>query len=427
MLDIKFIRENPDIVRKDLKKRKDEEKLKMLDDLLKKDEKYRKLLVEEQELRHKRNEITSKINEAKKQGKDIKPLLEEAKEIPKKIEEAQKNTEKIKQKIDFYLMRIPNILHESVPYGKDEGENATINEIGDIKEPSFELKPHGEVAIGIDGADFRQAAKVSGAGFYYLKGHLAMMNQALMHFTIQNLAKKGWELIEPPIMLGRKAYEGVTDLADFEDVMYKIEGEDLYLIATSEHPICSLHLDQVFDENEIPKRYMGFSPCFRKEIGSRGVDTKGLYRLHQFYKIEQFVFCKPEDSWKIHEELLKNAEEIFQLLKLPYRIINICTGDIGIVAAKKYDIEVWLPRQKKYGEVVSCSNCTTYQAVRSNIRYHKGEERDYVHTLNSTAIATSRALVAILETYQNEDGSVTVPEVLRPYMGGMDKIEAVKK
>ena len=427
MLDIKFIRENTDIVKKDLEKRKDEEKLKMVDELLEKDKEYRELLQAEQELRHKRNDLTASINNAKKEGKDIKPIVEEAKELPKKIEEAQKKTQEVKEKIDYFLMRIPNILHDSVPYGKDEDENVTLTKWGDIKEPSFELKPHGEAALGIDGAEFKQAAKVSGAGFYYLKGHLAMLNQALMHFTIQNLVKKGWELIEPPIMLGRKAYESVTDLGDFEDVMYKIEGEDLYLIATSEHPICSLHMDQVLNEEELPKKYIGFSPCFRKEIGSRGVDTKGLYRVHQFYKIEQFAFCKPEESWELHEELLKNAEDIFKALNLPYRVINICTGDIGIVAAKKYDIEVWLPRQKKYGEVVSCSNCTAYQAVRSNICYQKGDEKEYVHTLNSTAIATSRALVAILEQYQNEDGSITIPEVLRPYMGGMEKIDAVKK
>ena len=247
-----------------------------------------------------------------------------------------------------------------------------------------------------------------------------------MQFAIQKLAKKGWELISPPLMLTRKAYQGVTDIADFENVMYKIEGEDLYMIATSEHPICAMHMDQTFDLKELPKKYMGISPCFRKEIGSRGVDTKGLYRVHQFYKIEQFVFCRPEESWQFFDEILQNAEEIFQDLKIPYRIINICTGDIGIVAAKKYDIEAWMPRQKKFGEMVSCSNCTAYQSVRSNIRYQDGEKKDWVHTLNSTAIATSRALVAILENYQNADGSVTIPEVLRPYMLGKEKLKPIK-
>ena len=426
MLDIKFIRENPDIVKKDLEKRKDKEKLDMLKDLLKIDEDYRKLLAKEQKLRHRRNELTGEINKAKKEGRDIRKLISEAKELPEKIDSAKKKTSRVKEKIDFYLMRIPNVLHESVPYGADEEGNVTIKEHGRIKKPSFELKPHGEVAVNLGGADFKQAAKVSGAGFNFLIGDLALLSQALMQFAIASLVKKGWQLVETPIMLNRKAYEGVTDLADFEDVMYKIDDEDLYLIATSEHPICALHMDSVFNEDELPKKYMGFSPCFRKEIGSRGVDTKGLYRLHQFYKIEQFVFCKPEDSWKIHEELLKNAEEIFRELGLPYRVINICTGDIGIVAAKKYDIEVWLPRQQKYGEVVSCSNCTAYQAVRSNIRYQKADDREYVHTLNSTAIATSRALVAILENFQDKDGSVKVPKVLRHYMYGKDRIKPEK-
>jgi seryl-tRNA synthetase len=219
-------------------------------------------------------------------------------------------------------------------------------------------------------------------------------------------------------MMRRKPYEGVTALEDFENVMYKIEGEDSYLIATSEHPIAAMLMNETLDEKKLPLKFVGLSSCFRKEIGSHGVDTRGLFRVHQFNKVEQFIFCKPSDSWKLHEELLKNAEHLMQKLKIPYRITSICTGDIGIVAAKKYDVEAWFPRQKAYREVISCSNCTSYQAVRLNIKYlNRSSEKEYVHTLNSTAIATGRTMAAIAENYQNKDGSISVPEVLQPYLG----------
>jgi seryl-tRNA synthetase len=273
-----------------------------------------------------------------------------------------------------------------------------------------------------DQADFKRAAKTSGAGFYFLKDKIAMLDFALQKFALDKLVKKEYIVVEPPFMIRREPYEGVTDLADFENVMYKIEGDDLYLIATSEHAIGAMHMDETFDDSRLPIRYAGISSCFRREIGSHGLDTRGLFRVHQFNKIEQFIFCKPEDSWKLHEELLANAEELFKDLGLPYRVVNICTGDIGIVAAKKYDIEVWMPREEKYREVVSCSNCTSYQAVRLSIKYKDGDKKEYVHTLNSTAIATSRALRAIIENYQQKDGSVIVPKVLQPYMNGVKKI-----
>jgi len=253
----------------------------------------------------------------------------------------------------------------------------------------------------------------------------------LQRFAIDNLVKKGFILVEPPLMLRRKPYEGVTDLGDFETMMYKVEGdkeEDLYLIATSEHPIGAMLMNKVLDSEEMPLKYCGVSACFRKEIGSHGIDEKGLFRVHQFNKIEQFIFCKPEDSWEFHEELIKNAEELFKKLKLPYRVVAICTGDIGIVAAKKYDLEVWMPREKAYKEAVSCSNCTAYQAVRLNIKYNDKGSKEFIHTLNSTAIATGRALRAIIENYQQKDGSIKVPAVLVPYMNGVKVIgKPVKK
>lgn len=419
MLTIKFIRENPDIVKKDLKKRNNLEKLKWIDILLEKDKEYLDLLKQEQELRHRRNLITDEINQLKKQGKDIKEKIKEAKELPDKVNKLTSEVEKLRSEIQYYLMRIPNVLHESVPVGKDETENKVVRKFGEIKKFNFELKTHGEIIESLNLGDFDNAAKVSGKGFYYLLGDLALMDLALQRFAIDCLIKKGYILSEVPLMLRRKPYEGVTDLNDFETMMYKIDNEDLYLIATSEHAIGARFMDHMFNESDLPQKFVGVSPCFRKEIGSHGIDEKGIFRVHQFNKVEQFIFCKPEDSWKLHEELIKNSEELFKKLKLPYRVVSICTGDIGTVAAKKYDLEVYMPREKAYKEVVSCSNCTSYQAVRLNIKYQKGSEKDYVHTLNSTAIATSRALRGILENYQQKDGTVKVPAVLVPYMNGI--------
>lgn len=425
MLDIRFIRENPEIVKEDLKKRNEKEKIKWVDDLITKDKEYRTLLQLNQDLRHKRNKITEEINQLRKQGKDIKEKVKEAKELPNKIKEVDEKIKQLQDKVYYYLMRLPNILHKSVPIGKDETENKEVRKYGKKPKFNFELKTHGELIEKLGLADFEQASKVSGKGFYYLIGDLALMEQASQRFAIDFLTKKGYKLIEPPLMLRRKPYEGVTDLKDFETMMYKIQDEDSYLIATSEHPIAALFANKIFEEKELPLKFCGISTCFRKEIGSHGIDEKGLFRVHQFNKIEQFIFCKPENSEKFHEELIDNAEKIFQKLKLPYRITSICTGDIGIVAAKKYDLEAWMPREKAYKEVVSCSNCTSYQAVRLNIKYKKGENKEYVHTLNSTAIATGRALRAIIENYQQKDGTIKVPAVLQSYMNRIKVIGKV--
>jgi seryl-tRNA synthetase len=316
-------------------------------------------------------------------------------------------------------MRLPNILHDSVPVGKDDSENVEIKRLGIPRAVDFEIKNHGQLAAENNWADFERATKISGAGFYFLKGSLVLLDLALQRYALDLLEKKGFTPVIPPYMINRSSYEGVTDLGDFEKVMYKIDGDDAYLIATSEHPIGAMYQGEIFEERDLPLRLAGISPCFRREIGAHGLDTKGLFRVHQFTKVEQFVFCKPEDSWTIHEELLANAEELFSGLGLPYRVVNICTGDIGTVAAKKYDIEVWMPRETAYKEVVSCSNCTAYQAVRLNIRVRDKkdfESKQHIHTLNSTAVATSRVIRAILENNQQANGSVEVPEVLRPYM-----------
>ncbi len=417
MLDIKFIRENPEVVRKDLKKRGDKEKQKWLDDLLKKDKEFRKLLGENQKLRASKNVIAEDINALKKQNKDISKKIKEVKKLPQKIKESDEHLAQLKEKIDFYLMRIPNILHESVPVGKDSTENMVVREVGKKPHFDFELKPHGELLVEKGLANFEKAGEVSGNGFYYLMGDAALLEMALVNFAVEKLSKKGYTLMQPPLMLRRKPYEGVTDLADFESTMYKIEGEDLFLIATSEHPIAAMYLGETLTEGQLPIKLVGYSPCFRKELGSHSIDTKGIFRVHHFNKVEQFVFCRPEESWNFHEELIENAEEIFKELGLPYRVVSICTGDIGIVAAKKYDIEVWMPREKVYREVVSCSNCTAYQATRLGIKYQKGNEKEHVHTLNSTAVATSRAVRAIVENFQQKDGRVKVPKPLQKYLG----------
>ena len=425
MLDIRFVRANPDAIREDLKKRNDMEKLAWIDDLLVQDIRHRELIGQTNELRRRRNSISYDINRAKKAGEDASALIAEAAGLPGRIKENEAEMEEISKKIRYYLMRIPNILHESVPVGADDTQNVEVKRYGTPRTFTFELKNHGQLAADNDWADFERATKTSGAGFYFLKGNLVLLDLALQRFSLDILMKKGYTPIIPPYMINRKSYEEVTDLDDFEKVMYKIEDDDAYLIATSEHPMAAMYQDEIFEEKDLPLRLAGLSPCFRREIGSHGLDTKGLFRVHQFHKVEQFVYCHPDDSWTIHEELRENAEEIFQKLEIPYRVVNICTGDIGTVAAKKYDIEAWMPRENEYREVVSCSNCTTYQAVRLNIRVRDKEDfesKQFVHTLNSTAIATSRAMRAILENNQQEDGSVVIPKVLRPYMNDKEAL-----
>jgi seryl-tRNA synthetase len=274
--------------------------------------------------------------------------------------------------------------------------------------------------------DIERAGKIAGARFFYLKTEGVLLDMALMSFAIEEMVKKGHKPVEPPFMMRREAYEGVVALSDFEDVLYKIEGEDLYLIATSEHPMAAMFMNEVLRAEDLPLKFVGISPNFRKEAGAHGKDTRGIFRTHQFNKIEQFIFCKPEDSWRIHEELIRNAEELIQKLGLSYRVVNVCTGDMGTVAAKRYDIEAWMPAQGAYREMISCSNDTDYQARRLNIKYREKEGEapaGLVHTLNSTALATGRTIVAILENYQQEDGSIIVPKALRKYMGGIEKIE----
>lgn len=425
MLDIKLIRQRPEIVRNDLKKRGDAEKLKMLEDLIEYDKQWRKLLTKVNELRHRRKVITTEIARLKKKGEGVSKQLEEAKKIPQEIEKLEKQVDEYKEKADHILLRLPNILHESVPFGKDESENVVVKVVGKPPKFDFEPKNHVEIALNLGLIDIDRAAKVAGHGFYYLKGDLARLDYAIINYTIDFLRKRGYTLIEPPFMMHRKPYLGVTDLDFFGDQLYKLENEDLYLIATSEHPMAATFMDEVISKEDLPIKFVGVSPCFRKEVGAHGKYTKGLFRVHQFNKVEQFIFCLPEDSWKFHEELQKNSEDLYQGLGLHFRVVNVCTGDIGIIAAKKYDIEVWMA-DGTYREAGSNSNCTDYQARRLKIRYREKEGQapaGFVHTLNNTALATSRTMIAILEQYQQKDGSVIIPEALRPLTGGIERLE----
>ena len=426
MLDIKLIRENPELVRNNLKKREDPENLKMLDEFIEYDKKWRRLLTRLNELRHERKLLTTDIATLKKKGEDASDKISKAKKIDTKITALEKQVNELEEKSHYYLMRIPNLLHESVPIGKDEQDNVAVRTWGEIPKFSFPVKDHIDLGLDLDIMDIERAGKVAGARFFYLKREGVLLDMALLSFALEEMIKKGFTPIEPPFLMKRKPYEGVVALSDFEKDLYKLEDEDLYLIATSEHPMAAMFMNEVLKVEDLPLKFVGVSPNFRREAGAHGKDTRGVFRTHQFNKVEQFVFCRPEDSWKIHEELIRNAEELVQKLGLPYRIVNDCTGDIGTVAAKKYDIEVWMPAQNAYREIISCSNCTDYQARRLNIRYREKEgapTKGFVHTLNSTALATGRTMVAILETYQQKDGSVIVPRVLRKYMGGIEKIE----
>ncbi len=424
MLDIKFVRDSSELVKENLRKRGMPEKVPHVNRLLQVDAKWRQLLVEADQLRRKRNEITQAIAEARKNGQDPSALMKQAEAIPDQIKQVEAQVDHHKQEAEQILLSIPNMVHESVPFGKDEDDNVEVRRWGEIPKLNFKPSDHIDLGLKLGLIDVEKAGQVAGARFYFLRGDLVRLNYALIQYGLDFILKKGFQLYQPPYMLRRDVVAGAVALSDFEETIYKIENEDLYLLPTAEHALLGLHKDDIVEADKLPLRYAGVSPCFRKEAGAHGRDTKGIFRVHQFEKVEQFIFSRPEDSWKLHEELLHNVEEFFQSLKIPYRIVNVCTGDLGTVAAKKYDLEAWLPGQGKYREMASCSNCTSYQAVRSKIRYREKPSQPtmYLHTLNSTLIATERAIVAILENNQNADGTVGIPKVLQSYMRGQERI-----
>ncbi len=416
MLDPKIIREKPEIIREMLKNRAVDFDL---DGLVQCDKQRRELIIKTDELRKKRNEMSLEIAQKKKDGQDSAPLLEMMKDVSKKLEDIEGTQNKVELDYQKLSLTIPNLIHESVPIGKDETANKEIKKWGEPPKLDFKVQDHVDFSTSLDLVDLERAAKVAGARFYFLKNDLVQLNHALIQYALDFLSKKKYNLIQPPYMINRNSMEGAIIAEDFENVIYKVEGEDLYLIGTSEHAIAAMHSDEILDGTKLPIRYAGVSPCFRKEAGAHGKDQKGIFRVHQFEKIEQFVFSRPEDSWKEHELMLTIAEEFYKNLGIPYKVILLSSGDMGKISAKTYDIEAWMGGQNAYREIVSCSNCLDFQARRLKIRFRDktNEQTQYLHTLNSTLVATTRTLVAIMENFQTKDGHINVPEVLQRYVG----------
>ncbi len=428
MIDIKLIRQDPDLVKENIKKKFQNHKIKLVDEVLVYDAQIRDLKHDVEQLRSKRNKLSEEINQLKKAGKEITSTLKEVKEIPAKIKDIEDELFLVEEKLKKNMLAIPNFIHESVPLGKDSSENVEKEKIGKPKHFTFEPKHHVELAENLGIADFESSARTSGTGFYFLDGDLALLNQAVIRYAVDFIVKKGFTYIETPLMLNDKVIKNVTDLNDMNNQIYKIQNEDLYLIGTSEHSMIGRFIDSVILEEKLPLKMTSYSMCFRKEIGSHGIDEKGLFRTHQFNKIEMIVICKDNinASMGFFEEMKESTIELFKSLEIPIRVLMMCSGDLGDLKHIQVDIEAWSPRKKEYYEIGSCSNLTDAQARRLNIKYTDGKERNYVHTLNNTVVATSRALVAILENNQNEDGSVNIPKILMPYMHGKTKIERRK-
>lgn len=420
MLDPKLLKENPEAVREMLRKRNIDFPL---DELIGLDRRRRELIVETQELRQKKNRLSEAIAAKKKSGKDAGAELAEMKQVSAGMEKTEQDRLAAEQNFKRLAMLVPNLLHESVPDGKDEKDNVVVRTAGNIRK-IVGAKDHVDIAASLDLLDIERAAKVSGARFFFLKNELVRMNIALISFALDFLVQKGYTPIQPPFLIRREPMEGAVILGDFEDVIYKVEGEDLYMIGTSEHAIAGMHMGEILEGKKLPLRYAGMSPCFRKEAGAHGKDMKGIFRVHQFDKVEQFVYCRPEDSEKEHERMLAISQEFLDMLGIPYRVMLLCSGDTGKISAKTYDIEAWMPGQDAYREIVSCSNCLDYQARRLSIRYRDrtNEDTKLAHTLNSTLVAVQRTLVAIMENYQTSAGAVEVPGALQPYMGGIKEI-----
>lgn len=424
MIDIKLVRENPTVIAESLRRRGVADKVPLVEEAANADAEWRKLKTEVDRLRHRQNELTAEVAALKKKGASIGDKLAEVKGIPQKIKELEAKSAERNARLTKILLSLPNVLHESVPTGKDETESVTVRTWGKHPDFGFKAKDHIDLLTALGMVDVERGAKVAGARFFFLKGDAVKLEHAIMQYALDFLRAKGFTAVEPPFMLNRSAYEGVVNLEDFGPVIYKVEGEDLHLIATSEHPLVSMHMDEIMDAAQLPVKYCGFSPCFRVEAGAHGKDTKGIFRVHQFYKVEQVAFCRPEDSWRIHEELIGNAEAIYQALGIPYRVIALCSGDTGFMSAKTYDLEAWLPGQGKYREMASASNITDFQSRRLLIRYREkqNEPTILVHTLNSTAVVT-RTLVAMVENFQQKDGTVKVPKALAPYMSGITALQ----
>lgn len=419
MLSIELFRENPEKIKKSEKRRgKDPERV---DKVIELDKDWRETVQELQELQQKSNEVGDEIAEKKKNGEDAEDLIEEMQEVKEQISELEEKEKELKARRDEERYQVGNILHESVPQGEDEEDNKEV-ESWDADGKKKDGKLAADILEEAGLVDTKKAADLAGERAYYLKNELFELNQALINFSMDILREKGFTPMQTPFMLKHEPMEAAAELEDFEEQLYKIEGEDKYLIATSEQTLATYHKDEILLPDEFPKKYAGFSTNFRQEAGKHGQQTRGIWRVHQFEKVEQYIFCKPESSWEKHEELLATSKEVFEKLEIPYRVVNVCTGDMNDNAAKKYDVEAWRPPLNEYGEVVSCSNCTDYQARKVNVRIRGSDENTVAHTLNATACATQRTITALIENHY-ENGVIHIPEPLQPYIRGKEKIE----
>ncbi|MFW6230057.1 MAG: serine--tRNA ligase, partial [Halanaerobium sp.] len=421
MLDLKFIRENPDLVKDSLTKRKLNPEL--VDDFLEYDDKRRDILYEVEQLRHKRNVASEKIGQLKRAGEDVQPMISEMKDVSDRIKTFENELDEVEKNVNSIRLEIPNIPHEDVPVGDNEEENELIRKWGEPREFDFDFKPHWELGEELDILDFERGTKVTGSRFTFLKGAGARLERALINFMLDyHRENHNYKEIFPPFIANKDSMTGTGQLPKFAADMFKLENEDYYLIPTAEVPITNLYREEILDIDDLPIYHSAYSACFRAEAGAHGRDTRGIIRQHQFNKVEMVKFVTPESSYDELEKITNDAEDILQALELPYRVVRLCSGDLGFSAAMTYDLEVWLPAYDTYREISSCSNFEDYQARRAGIRYRPDPDSQtrYLHTLNGSGLAIGRTVAAILENYQNQDGTVTIPEVLKPYLGGMD-------
>jgi seryl-tRNA synthetase len=424
MIDIKFLRENPEAVKQNIRNKFQDEKLPLVDEVIELDKQNRAYIVEGDELRASRNKLSKQIGALMGQGKreEAEAVKAQVNANAERLAELEKLEEQCSDKIREIMMRIPNIIDPSVPIGRDDSENVEITRYGEPKVPDFEIPYHTDILEALDGIDLDSARRVAGNGFYYLTGDIARLHSAVLTYARDFMIDRGFTYCIPPFMIRSNVVTGVMSFAEMDAMMYKIEGEDLYLIGTSEHSMIGRYIDRIVPENQLPLTLTSYSPCFRKEKGAHGIEERGIYRIHQFEKQEMIVICKPEDSKMWFDKLWQNTVDLFRTLDIPVRTLECCSGDLADLKVKSLDVEAWSPRQKKYFEVGSCSNLGDAQARRLKIRI-KGEGRTYLpHTLNNTVVAPPRMLIAFIENNMNEDGSINIPEVLRPYMGGKAKI-----
>ncbi len=428
MLDIKFLRENPDIVKENIKKKFQDSKLALVDEVIELDAKSRAVKTEADSLRANRNKVSKEIGALMAQGKKEEAMAAKSKvtEFSERLAECEKLEAEYAEKVNKIMMIIPNIIDPSVPIGKDDSENVEVTKYGEPVVPEFEIPYHTDIMERFNGIDLDAARNVAGNGFYYLQGDIARLHSACISYARDFMIERGFTYCVPPFMIRSNVVTGVMSFAEMDAMMYKIEGEDLYLIGTSEHSMIGKYIDTIVNEETLPHTLTSYSPCFRKEKGAHGIEERGVYRIHQFEKQEMIVVCKPEDSMMWFEKLWQNTVDLFRSLDIPVRTLECCSGDLADLKVKSFDVEAWSPRQKKYFEVGSCSNLGDAQARRLKIRVNGKDGKYFAHTLNNTVVAPPRMLIAFLENNLNEDGSVNVPVALRPYMGGKEKLVPVK-